>query len=482
MTARQWYYSESGQSIGPVTEADLRHLAATGVVADSTMVWTDGLSAWRAAGTIRGLVPKQAGAPTPVPSQKATVSRSAESEQDWHYCVGTTRTGPVSEATLRELVGSGVVQSSTHLWREGMARWQAASEVPGLFPPGPAPASAPPQIPAAHQGTQNPEEFLKSVAGTISEFTGTEHVQRGHVAGLFAEVFKRHPAEAEDAVFSVGLAGTTPTLTEIQAEPPSPWVYSRLLLSAVGAFGALWWMLEKFNNPRLLPGVILVGSFAFPVAMAVFFFECNRPRNISLFTFVKLFLWGGIYALFYSLILWDITDWFGDKIGPPIAGFVEEPGKLVAVIVLASLPRYPWTLNGMCFGAAVGAGFAAFESAGYAFLAAAEGTDAMAGNIALRGMLSPFGHVVWTAVTAGAVWRVKGAAKFKFAMLADRRCLAPILVMVALHATWNSPLPAMFPFLLGYFVLGAMAWLVAIGMLLGGVREVSEAKALGRQP
>ncbi|MSR45235.1 MAG: PrsW family intramembrane metalloprotease, partial [Phycisphaerales bacterium] len=170
----------------------------------------------------------------------------------------------------------------------------------------------------------------------------------------------------------------------------------------------------------------------------------------------------------------------GDKIGPPIAGFVEEPGKLVAVIVLASLPRYPWTLNGMCFGAAVGAGFAAFESAGYAFLAAAEGTDAMAGGIALRGMLSPFGHVVWTAVTAGAVWRVKGAANFKFSMLADRRCLAPILVMVALHATWNSSLPAMFPFLLGYFVLGAVAWLVAIGMLLGGVRQVSEAKALDR--
>ena len=91
----------------------------------------------------------------------------------------------------------------------------------------------------------------------------------------------------------------------------------------------------------------------------------------------------------------------------------------------------------------------------------------MFGIIVLRGMLAPFGHVVWTAIAAGAVWRVKGGRPFALGMLKDRRCLAPIIAVMLLHATWNSPLPALVPFLLGYLALGAVAWIIAVGMMLG---------------
>ncbi len=33
----------------------------------------------------------------------------------------------------------------------------------------------------------------------------------------------------------------------------------------------------------------------------------------------------------------------------------------------------------------------------------------MVNNLILRGALAPFGHVAWTAIAAGAFWRVKGA-------------------------------------------------------------------------
>jgi len=97
---------------------------------------------------------------------------------------------------------------------------------------------------------------------------------------------------------------------------------------------------------------------------------------------------------------------------------------------------------------------------------------AMFTNIVQRGVLSPLGHVVWTCIAAGAVWRVKGDKPFAFDMLKDRRCFAPILAVMALHATWNSQLPGLLPFFLGYLVLGGIAWTIAIGMLLGAMREI----------
>ena len=48
------------------------------------------------------------------------------------------------------------------------------------------------------------------------------------------------------------------------------------------------------------------------------------------------------------------------------AGIVEEVAKLLTVVVIMRNVRYKYILNGILFGATVGAGFAAFETAGYA--------------------------------------------------------------------------------------------------------------------
>ena len=127
--------------------------------------------------------------------------------------------------------------------------------------------------------------------------------------------------------------------------------------------------------------------------------------------------------------------------------------------------------------ALVGAGFAAFESAGYALqFLLEEGADGMMSVIGLRGILAPFGHVVWTAITAGALWRVRQGRPFDFDMLKDRRFLAPMIAAMAIHAIWNSPLPAHVPFMGGYIALGAISWIIAVGMMLGALKEVREAQ------
>jgi RsiW-degrading membrane proteinase PrsW (M82 family) len=386
------------------------------------------------------------------------------SAAEW-FVVGPDRKpfGPYTIEKLREYVAAGRILRETLVHRRGTSEWVRASSVPGLF-----------AVPAPPPVAEKP--LIDRMSSRVAKLTDTETVNKAHLTGLFREVGRRHSSDETEAVFSVGLAATTPGIADVSTSLPAPWVFTRLLSFFGVAFLAMWFGWKQWGNPNLLPGVILLGSFTAPLVAAVFLFECNAPKNISLFAAVRLFVWGGVLGLLVSLFLFSATDRLGEMIGPPIAGVVEEPAKLLAVIMLGSLPRYRWTVNGMCLGAAVGAGFAAFESAGYAmnFLLVA-GDSGMFNVIALRGMLAPFGHVVWTAIAAGAVWRVKGDRPFALDMLRDRRCFAPIVAVMALHAVWNSPLPGMLPFLLGYLALGAVAWTIAVGMLLGGLREIREA-------
>jgi uncharacterized RDD family membrane protein YckC len=43
-----WYYVESGQQRGPVSEGELQGLVQSGVVRDDTMVWREGMANWQA--------------------------------------------------------------------------------------------------------------------------------------------------------------------------------------------------------------------------------------------------------------------------------------------------------------------------------------------------------------------------------------------------------------------------------------------------
>ena len=65
--------------------------------------------------------------------------------------------------------------------------------------------------------------------------------------------------------------------------------------------------------------------------------------------------------------------------------------------------------EGMIIGATVGAGFAAFESSGYALKAFLENADDhgvlnIVGTEAVRAVSAPFGHIMWTAILGGALF------------------------------------------------------------------------------
>jgi hypothetical protein len=66
------------------------------------------------------------------------------SEAIWYFADGDEERGPVTEAQIRTLIGTGNLKPDDLVWREGMDDWLPAAEVPGLFSGGtPAPRRTP---------------------------------------------------------------------------------------------------------------------------------------------------------------------------------------------------------------------------------------------------------------------------------------------------------------------------------------------------
>jgi hypothetical protein len=120
-------------------------------------------------------------------------------------------------------------------------------------------------------------------------------------------------------------------------------------------------------------------------------------------------------------------------------GLIEEAVKLAALWLLAwRLPRYT-ARDGMVLGATVGLGFAAFESAGYAFNALFTSNGlSLLGVVeteVLRGILTPIGHGVWTAILGGAMF---AAASRHWRPRATAALLGWYGVVALLHALWDA--------------------------------------------
>lgn len=323
------------------------------------------------------------------------------------------------------------------------------------------------------------EEGIKKSAEAVGkkfrEFTGTEKLEGFSVGALFADVFKKHTADEIESYFTVGTPNTVPDIEEVDASWPRPWMFLRALIGSGVVYFLFVYAWEWFRNMNLLPGLIMTGAMAIPLATLLFFFEMNARRNVSLYRVVRLVFLGGIVSLIFSSVLFELPLNKLGWMGASIAGLIEEPGKLIALLVVARSARYKYKLNGLLFGACVGTGFAIFESMGYAFgTLLAAGIDDMNSNIMMRGLLSPFGHIVWTAICGAAMWRVKGAAPFTLSMVKDGRFWHLALVPVVLHIIWNADFEL--PFYGKQLLLGFVAWTIILALIQEGLKEIRAEK------
>ncbi len=311
----------------------------------------------------------------------------------------------------------------------------------------------------------------------INDYVGNDKPADLNWRVLFTDVMKHHTTAEAEEIFICGTARTTPASGLVSRDWPHPWLYSRVFFAFVMAFTLLWVCCVVFQNVNTLPGLIVVGSFTVPLATMVLFLELNAWRNISVYEVIKTFLVGGCASLVATLTIYSFVGIHDlDFIGAFITGLVEETGKAIIVYVFLRRLGHLRILSAMLIGAAVGAGFAAFESSGYAMqLLLENGWETMMGAIFLRGFLTPGGHVTWAAISGAAlVIAARSAGGLSLGIFGNRKFLRLFIIPVALHGLWDSPLAAIGSSLfLVPTILTALVWVVIMILINMGLSEVS---------
>jgi RsiW-degrading membrane proteinase PrsW (M82 family) len=188
----------------------------------------------------------------------------------------------------------------------------------------------------------------------------------------------------------------------------------------------------------LVPTVILLGSFLVPVAAVVFYVEHDVGAALPPRAVVDAFLIGGLLGVFGAVSLEAVL-----LQAAPLqflsVGLIEEFAKLVGLVVVARrLPRYT-PRDGVVLGAAVGFGFAALESSGYAFAAMLTQRGLSIADLVqaevIRGLLAPVGHGLWTAIMGGVLFRAaRGAGRLRLTWAVA----AAYLLVAVLHGLWDA--------------------------------------------
>lgn len=219
---------------------------------------------------------------------------------------------------------------------------------------------------------------------------------------------------------------------------PRPGLWKRCLWGGI----ALWLLTAivtyTTRNSNLLPTLILLGSFLVPAVFVLWAYE-RHGRDLGATTILGCFLTGGILGVLGASVMESYL------LHPSLwmflgVGLIEEAAKLLALMfVLRRHPGIHGMRAGLVLGATVGFGFAAFESAGYAFNAAVtmKGIDlrALLETEVLRGVLAPFGHGLWTAIAGGVLLSFrKPNGRFRLAA----PVIGTYIGVAVLHSLWDS--------------------------------------------
>ena len=286
----------------------------------------------------------------------------------------------------------------------------------------------------------------------------------------------------------------------------------------VAATAVCAWIFTTWYQAVVLGTIMFVGSLAVPLATLVFFFETNALRNISIARVMEVFFAGGVASIAVSFMMFQFFPDAGTgKLMPAImTGLVEEIGKVLIVAFFLSRTRGKnYILNGLLLGAAVGAGFAVFESAGYAFNSFIDSVanshieyindglkkvveftnesykrmyaqmwgpafGAMLDTVRARAYLAVGGHVVWAAVEGAALALCEGDSGFRVRLLGDTRFLAMATLCIVLHGLWDATVPIVDEIALPivgspkYVLLIVLIWIVVMVMLHRGLSQLNE--------
>lgn len=207
----------------------------------------------------------------------------------------------------------------------------------------------------------------------------------------------------------------------------------------------LWWTEET----SLIPSAIFTGSFLGPVTFTLWAIEREQysgvapggeESQLSVRLLVTAFAGAGLLGVVVSALLETVLLVDHPLAFYPGVAVIEETVKIVLVWLLARGFTSYHRRDGMVLGATVGFGFAAFESAGYAFNALLKAQPSATDFLPVietqlvRGLLTPVGHGLWTALLGGALFAAARNDKLRV----SAGVLGWWCVVVLLHAVWDA--------------------------------------------
>lgn len=212
------------------------------------------------------------------------------------------------------------------------------------------------------------------------------------------------------------------------------------------ATGLLLWIgsalvTELTQNVNMMPTVVLLGSFLVPATAVIWYLDHYHSTMVTPAVAARAFIVGGVFGVLAAALLEALLLRNGLLIFLGV-GLIEELAKLLGLLLVARrLPRFA-VRDGIVLGAAVGFGFAALESSGYALSALfvreghtiALSLGSLVSTELLRDILAPVGHGLWTALLGGALF----AASRRSHLHLSGGVVGTYSLVATLHALWDA--------------------------------------------
>jgi RsiW-degrading membrane proteinase PrsW (M82 family) len=397
--------------------------------------------------------------------------------ETWFYLHDGKPAGPVEHEAVAAMLRGGSLGPASYVWKDGMADWLPVAEIAELRPlMVPRSVFPPPPMPGAHRR----DGLLGNLAAGISHYSELPTLSGVPIRHILLGGLRAgpQPLSIEDELI-VGTAHTTPPLAALPTAWPTPRIFWRIFGGALATYMLLQVGLWEFNNLNFVPGMIVIGSFVVPLSIVILFFELNSPRNVSIYQVGKMFMLGGALSLVLTMFVNQVIPWSGagNVFQALLTGVVEETGKAMALLLVVGVTRYRWEANGLLFGAAVGAGFAGFESAGYAFtvLLSDRSLGSASMIILIRGLLAPGGHVIWTAMVGSALWKIKKDRPFNVSMLFHPTVMRRWGIAVVLHGLWDTDIWLLHPWIKDSLLL-ILGWYIIFAIMKEALAQVAAAQ------
>lgn len=283
--------------------------------------------------------------------------------------------------------------------------------------------------------------------------------------------FSGQPTPAHEAPVTASIDVSAAAASAVGSPLAVPPKRNRSLLAlaviGISVLGVLLLILAAVFVLSLGPVAFAIAGIMALVPLAIVLLGVNwidRWEPEPRLAFVFSFLWGAAFAVITSLLLEsvvgqvlasasgskDVADFLSAVIEAPI---IEEGSKGLGLLVIFLFARrfFDGPVDGIVYAAWIAGGFAFVENIIYF------GSQLLNGGVSgglvqifvLRGLMSPFAHVMFTACTGFAIGiaaRRSGVGGVLGAWVVG------LIVAVGLHALWNGALYFV-PSFLGYYVV-----------------------------